>query len=147
MSDPVMVYPMTLKMAPNVQALEVSWIIRRDGLWYRNAKRPSFKHSLLATRTSLIFSSATSVSNGVFNSLIPVEMRIRCPRVVRFSTGENTSLTSLTFGYATTASNVWSDWQPVHQMFLNGVKMFAQHPAGGSCPFEYEIRCARRQTN
>jgi hypothetical protein len=126
------------------QSMPVSWKIRRDGLWYRGAKRPSFKHSLLATRTSLTLSSVTSLSNGAFASLIPVEMRVRCPRTLRFSLGENASLTSLTFGYTNTASSTWSDWQPVHRMWYEGIKMFAQHPAGGSCPFEYEIRCAKR---
>lgn len=147
MSDPMIVLPMALQTAPNSVPIQMGWTVRRDGLWFRNAKRPSMKHSLLATRTSITLSSATSLSNGAFNSLIPLKMRFRAPRTVRFSVGENTSLTSLTFGYTNTTSNSFTDWFECHQMFLNGVKMFAQHPAGGSCPFEYEILCAKKQTN
>lgn len=147
MSDPVMVLPLAYQPAPNAVPMPVAWIVRRDGLWFRNGKKPSLRNSLAATRTSITISSATSVGNGVWSSLVPVEMRFRVASGrIRYNIGENTSLTSLTFGYTDVASGTWSEWEPVHRMLLDGRKMFAQAPAGAGA-FQYEIRCARKQTN
>ena len=148
MSDPIMVLPLAYKPADNTHVIPVGWIVRRTGLWFRNAQRAAHANSLLATHTSITLASVVStVTINTWASLVPVEIRFRVASgTLRHNVGESTSFTSLVTGYTRTASNTWTEWEPCHRNFMDGRKFFAQHPNGAG-NLEYEIRCARKQTN